>query len=114
MSNARIIRARNQIKGYATGGYPQSGELFWARENGTPEMVGKMGGSTAVANNDQIVSGIASGVASANEESNALLREQNELLRRLLQKEFTAEVSPSAEFGRVVAKSSRLYEKTYG
>lgn len=114
VSNARIIRARNQIKGYATGGYPQSGELFWARENGTPEMVGKMGGSTAVANNDQIVSGIASGVASANEESNALLREQNELLRRLLQKEFTAEVSPSAEFGRVVAKSSRLYEKTYG
>lgn len=114
VSNARMIRARNQIKGYATGGYPQSGELFWARENGTPEMVGKMGGSTAVANNDQIVSGIASGVASANEESNALLREQNELLRRLLQKEFTAEVSPSAEFGRVVAKSSRLYEKTYG
>lgn len=105
---------RKKIKGYATGGYPQSGELFWARENGTPEMVGKMGGSTAVANNDQIVSGIASGVASANEESNALLREQNELLRRLLQKEFTAEVSPSAEFGRVVAKSSRLYEKTYG
>lgn len=113
-SSARIIRARSQIKGYATGGYPQSGELFWARENGEPEMVGQMGGNTAVANNDQIVSGIASGVATANEESNALLREQNELLRRLLQKEFTAEVSPSAEFGRVVARSSRLYEKAYG
>ena len=113
-SNARIIRARSQIKGYATGGYPQSGELFWARENGEPEMVGQMGGSTAVANNNQIVSGIASGVATANEESNALLREQNELLRRLLQKEFTAEVSPSAEFGRVVARSSRMYEKAYG
>lgn len=113
-SNARVNRAKSQIKGYATGGYPQSGELFWARENGEPEMVGQMGGSTAVANNDQIVSGIASGVATANEESNALLREQNELLRRLLQKEFTAEVSPSAEFGRVVARSSRLYEKAYG
>lgn len=106
--------ARKKIRGYATGGYPKSGELFWARENGTPEMVGKMGGNTAVANNDQIVSGIASGVSSANAESNALLREQNELLRRLLQKEFTAEVSPSAEFGRVVARSSRLYEKAYG
>jgi len=113
-SNARVNRAKSQIKGYATGGYPQSGELFWARENGEPEMVGQMGGSTAVANNDQIVSGIASGVATANEESNALLREQNELLRRLLQKEFTAEVSPSAEFGRVVARSSRMYEKAYG
>lgn len=106
--------ARKKIRGFATGGYPKSGELFWARENGTPEMVGKMGGNTAVANNDQIVSGIASGVSTANAESNALLREQNELLRRLLQKEFTAEVTPSAELGRVVARSSRMYEKAYG
>lgn len=109
-----LDQARKRILGFATGGYPKSGELFWARENGTPEMVGKMGGNTAVANNDQIVSGIASGVSSANAESNALLREQNELLRRLLQKEFTAEVSPSAELGRVVARSSRMYEKAYG
>lgn len=109
-----LDQARKRIRGYATGGYPKSGELFWARENGTPEMVGKMGGNTAVANNDQIVSGIASGVSSANAESNALLREQNELLRRLLQKEFTAEVTPSAELGRVVARSSRMYEKAYG
>lgn len=109
-----LDQARKRIRGFATGGYPKSGELFWARENGTPEMVGKMGGNTAVANNDQIVSGIASGVSSANAESNALLREQNELLRRLLQKEFTAEVTPSAELGRVVARSSRMYEKAYG
>lgn len=106
------------VRGYATGGYPKSGELFLARENGSPEMVGKMGGNTAVANNEQIVTGISSGVSKgvsdANREQNALLREQNELLRRLLQKQFTAQVSPSAEFGRVVAKSSRMYEKTYG
>jgi hypothetical protein len=105
------------VRGYATGGYPKSGELFLARENG-PEMVGKMGGGTAVANNEQIVTGISSGVSKgvsdANREQNALLREQNDLLRRLLQKQFTAQVSPSAEFGRVVAKSSRMYEKTYG
>lgn len=106
------------VRGYATGGYPKSGELFWAREDGAPEMVGKMGGNTAVANNEQIVTGISSGVSKgvsdANREQNALLREQNDLLRRLLQKQFTAQVSPSAEFGRVVAKSSRMYEKTYG
>lgn len=106
------------VRGYATGGYPKSGELFLARENGSPEMVGKMGGNTAVANNEQIVTGISSGVSKgvsdANREQNALLREQNDLLRRLLQKQFTAQVSPSAEFGRVVEKSSRMYEKTYG
>lgn len=50
---------------YATGGYPQSGEMFVARENGIPEMVGRMGNRTAVANNDQIVEGVSSGVAAA-------------------------------------------------
>lgn len=74
------------ISFYAAGGFPSMGELFIAREAG-PEMVGTMGGHTAVANNDQIVSGIASGVRDANEEQNALLREQNELLRRLLEKD---------------------------
>ena len=37
------------------------GEVFIAREAG-PELVGTMNGHTAVANNDQIVSGIQSGV----------------------------------------------------
>ena len=53
------------IKGYATGGYPTSGEVFIARENGLPEMVGSIGGRTAVANNDQIVEAISIGVYNA-------------------------------------------------
>lgn len=44
---------------YASGGFPSTGELFIAREAG-PELVGTIGGRTAVANNDQIVDGIAS------------------------------------------------------
>ena len=47
-------------------------------------MVGSIGGRTAVANNEQIVSGIASGVRDANAAQNELLREQNALLRQLL------------------------------
>ena len=70
----------------AEGGILDAGQLFIAREAG-PEMVGSIGNRTAVANNDQIVAGIASGVASANSESNALLREQNTLLRAMLEKE---------------------------
>lgn len=54
-----------QWKKYATGGFPTSGELFMARENGLPEMVGSFGGRTAVANNDQIVEGIEAGVERA-------------------------------------------------
>lgn len=53
------------VSGYASGGFPQPGELFMARESGIPEMVGSFGGRTAVANNDQIVSGIATGVRAA-------------------------------------------------
>lgn len=49
---------------YATGGYPTIGEMFIAREAG-PEMVGRIGNRTAVANNDQITSAIAQAVESA-------------------------------------------------
>lgn len=49
------------INWYAKGGFPDVGQLFIAREKG-PEMVGSMGGRSAVANNDQIVDGIKAGV----------------------------------------------------
>ncbi len=56
-----------EIPAYAGGGFPPVGQLFIARENG-PEMVGDIGGRTAVANNEQIIEGIASGVQDGNEE----------------------------------------------
>ena len=49
----------------ATGGQVASGQLFIARENGIPEMVGRMGGQATVANNQQIVDGIKQGVVEA-------------------------------------------------
>jgi hypothetical protein len=49
------------ISGFAAGGYPVPGELFFARESG-PEMVGSVNGRTAVANNDQIVEAVSQGV----------------------------------------------------
>lgn len=45
--------------GYATGGYPTSGEMFFAREDGLPEMVGRVGRQTAVMNNGQIADTMA-------------------------------------------------------
>jgi hypothetical protein len=95
----------------ADGGFLSVGQLFIAREQG-PELVGQLGGSTAVANNDQIVSGIASGVASANAEQNTLLRQQNEYLRRLLDKQLV--VQPSVAFARVSQMSEQMYERTIG
>ena len=50
-----------------TGGFMESGQLYSVREGGIPEYVGRYGTRAAVANNEQIVDGIAYGVADANE-----------------------------------------------
>ena len=54
----------HSIQQYAEGGTPSSGQMFIARESG-PELVGTLAGSTAVMNNDQIVSSVSDGVAKA-------------------------------------------------
>ena len=92
----------------AEGGFPEQGQMFIAREAGA-EMVGNIGRRTAVANNDQIVAGIAGGVAEANEEQNALLREQNSLLRALLDKESGVYID-----GKHVTNSVEKYQRERG
>lgn len=61
---SNISLPKFNINWYADGGMPNMGEMFIARERG-PEMVGRIGHNNAVANNDQIVSGIKSGVYEA-------------------------------------------------
>lgn len=70
--------------GYASGGTPATGSLFLAGESGA-EIISSQSGRTSVSNRDQIAESVAQG----NEEGNALLREQNDLLRRLLAKDTT-------------------------
>lgn len=53
-----------KIQQYASGGLPNQGQMFIAREAG-PELVGTISGHTSVMNNDQIVSSVSSGVAQA-------------------------------------------------
>ena len=53
------------VQSYAGGGNPPGGQIFRARENGNPELVGTIKGSTAVMNNDQIVASVSHGVAQA-------------------------------------------------
>lgn len=98
------------IFGFASGGFPDAGQLFIAREAGA-EMVGSMGGHTAVANNDQIVEGIREGVEAAMERQNQLLRRQNELLQALLEKEGSAEVNVSS-FYQAVNRTNQRNGKT--
>lgn len=96
------------ISKFAEGGFPEQGQMFIAREAGA-EMVGSIGRRTAVANNDQIVAGIAGGVAEANEEQNVLLREQNSLLRALLEKDSGVYLD-----GKNLANSVEKYQRERG
>lgn len=65
------ISVSKYLSGFAGGGFPDTGEFFMARENGIPEMVGRIGNRTAVANNDQIVDAIEKGVYRATINANS-------------------------------------------
>lgn len=105
-----LVNLGKSIFGFADGGFPDAGQLFIAREAGA-EMVGSLGGHTAVANNDQIVEGIREGVEAAMERQNQLLRRQNELLQALLEKEGSAEINVSS-FYQAVNRTNQRNGKT--
>lgn len=108
-----VVTGAPKVPQYAQGGMPQTGSLFIANESG-PELVGRFGSGTGVANSDQIVAGITAGVSQANSSQNALLREQNALLRQLLDKEFTASVTPSVGFGQAAQRSLDMFNRVSG
>ena len=62
MSNVTIKRFRPKL--YADGGFPTRGDMFIANEK-APEYVGSINNKPAVANQNQIVDGISTGVARA-------------------------------------------------
>ena len=97
----------------AEGGFVENGQYFVAREAG-PELVGRIGNRTAVANNDQIVSAVASGVRDANAEEIAVLREQNSLLRQIASKSMNVSLRPDAAAGRWVRQAQVAYARVTG
>lgn len=95
-----------KIPRLADGGIVADGQLFIANEAG-PELVGNYGGKSAVMNNAQIVDAVAGGVRDANAEQNALLREQNNLLRELLTTGFTSTISTDSLVSGLNRKNRR-------
>lgn len=53
-----------KIKKYASGGYQDNGDVFVAND-GAPEIVGSIGGKSAVVNNNQIIEAVSQGVSNA-------------------------------------------------
>ena len=76
-----------RINAYETGGFPQSASLFWANENGVPELVGTMGGKTAVASGGEIT-GIKDAIYSTGQQETNLMQTMVGLLRVIAEKEY--------------------------
>ena len=97
------------VQWYANGGFPDTGEMFVARENG-PELVGRMGRKNAVANNGQIVEGIRIGVYQA--VSAALSKLENSQGN---EKEITVVLEGDAKgLFRVIRTEGQNYQKSTG
>lgn len=75
-----------QIPLLAGGGMVNAGTAFIAGEAGA-EVVANIGNRTGVMNTDEMQESVARGVADANAEQNALLREEISILRKLLDKD---------------------------
>lgn len=94
-----------KIPTFAAGGFPSQYSMFMAGENGRAEMLGTVGGKTAVAGGQEIT-GIRDAVYSTAQQEMELLRQQNQLLQGILEKEFGI---TSEQIG----KSARNYAKDY-
>lgn len=88
---------------FASGGFPTPGQLFVANEPGNPEMVGSIGGRTAVANNEQITEAIAAVVY------NAMVSAQAQQADRPIQINETINLD-----GRAVYRNQRQVEQAQG
>lgn len=95
----------HNIQNYASGGTPKSAEMFIAREAG-PELVGRLGTSTAVMNNDQIVASVSNGVYKA-----VVAAMSNVQVGGDVNVEITGEIAP---LFRAIRKEGNNYQRRTG
>lgn len=92
-----------KVKAYATGGFMDKYSIATVGENGLPEIMGTVGGKPAVAGSQEIT-GIKDAINSTSAQEVSLLRQQNQLLQAILQKNFgitTSDIGKAArDYGR--------------
>ena len=101
-----------QIPMLADGGFVDQGQLFIAREAGA-ELVGSIGRRTAVANNDQIVEGIATATREGNEDLiNALYAVAQQIIAEMRNQDNGG--GGGYDFDRAVRDAQRRNARMYG
>ena len=108
IKDAKIKLSVKNITGFSTGGFPEQGQLFFANESG-PELVGRIGNRTAVANGDQIVSGIQVGVETANAPVVSVLYQLLDVAERIAEKDNTVQIGDE-----VIGASANRYNSNKG
>lgn len=93
------------IDHFATGGFPERGSLFLANEAGA-ELVGTVGGKTAVASNNEIT-GIAEAVYSTGATQSSLLATAVDLLNAISQKDTSVELDGRELLSALSSRSDR-------
>ena len=107
----QVNKKNKQMQTFASGGTPEMGTMFYAGEAGA-EVVANVGNKTGVMNVEQLSAGVEQGVLYANESQNALLREQNTLLRAILNKNYGAGNTSGVDFISAAQQKNRRDGKT--
>ncbi len=96
------------ISAFEDGGFPKRADLFWANENGVPELVGTMGGKTAVASGNEIT-GISDAVYATGEREASLLADAVMYLREIASKEMSVNIGD-----KEIARSNNRGQRSMG
>ena len=96
------------ISAFEDGGFPKRADLFWANENGVPELVGTMGGKTAVASGGEIT-GISDAVYATGEREASLLADAVMYLREIAAKEMSVRIGD-----KEIARSNNRGQRSMG
>lgn len=93
---------------FASGGFPDPGSLFYAGEGGVPELMGTVGGRTAVAGGAEIT-GIREAIVESGQREEGLLRQ---LISAVANKDLT--LVANSRTGRWVNQSLKAYAGVTG
>ena len=97
-----------EVTYFYNGGFPEKASLFFAGENGVPEILGTVGGKSAVASGAEIT-GIANAVYSTGQTEAALLMTAVSLLREIASKDMSVKIGD-----RDIARANRRGTKSLG
>ena len=97
-----------RIKAYENGGFPNAADVFYANENGIPELVGTIGGRTAVASGMEIT-GISNAVYDTGNHQAVLLRQAIGLLQEIADKDMSVKIGD-----RDIARANQRGQKSMG